>query len=133
VFEGTLGGERRGHRQLRVVNVYDAPLRSEGMRPTREVDWSPVVTPGTVLTGDFNAHGLRWNPVCDAPLHHQFLEELMDRHDVRYVGDIQAMHCQTGQQRHSVIDLVIATAEVAPHTRASRVHDPHHATSSDYA
>jgi hypothetical protein len=78
---------RRGHRQLRVVNVYDAPLRSEGMRPAREVDWSSVVTPGTVLAGDFNAHGLRWNPACDAPLHHQFLEELMDRHDLRYVGD----------------------------------------------
>jgi hypothetical protein len=29
---------RRGHRQLYVVNVYDVPLRSEGMRPAREVD-----------------------------------------------------------------------------------------------
>jgi hypothetical protein len=46
----------RGHRQVWVVNVYDAPRTSDQMRPARTVESSRVITQGTILAGDFNAH-----------------------------------------------------------------------------
>jgi hypothetical protein len=122
----------RGHRQVWVVNVYDAPRASDRVRPARPVEWSHVITQGTILAGDFNAHSRRWNPYYDVPLHHKFLEDLMDVHDLRYVGDGQETHSQSGQLHLSVINLVFATMELAPHVQAVRLDDPAHVTTSDH-
>jgi hypothetical protein len=89
--------------------------------------------PNTMLVGHFNTHGPRWNPQCAAPLHHHFLEDLMDAHDLRYVGDGKDMHWQSGQQCYSVLDLVFATMELALHIHAAWLDDPAHATTSDHA
>jgi endonuclease/exonuclease/phosphatase family metal-dependent hydrolase len=85
----------RGHQQVQVVNVYDALQTSDQVRPARAVEWSRVITQGTILAGDFNAHSRHWNPHCDAPLHHRFMEDLMDVHDLQYVGDGKETHSQS--------------------------------------
>jgi hypothetical protein len=56
----------------------------------------------------------------------------MDEHDLRYIRDGQETHWQTGQQQHSVINMVFATMELEPHTMAHRLDDPAHATLSDH-
>jgi hypothetical protein len=66
------------------------------------------------------------------PSDHLFLEDLMDNHDLRYVGDGKATHWQTGQLHHSILNMVFLTIELEPHVKASRVDDPAHATSSDH-
>jgi hypothetical protein len=86
-----------------------------------------------MLAGDFNAHGPQWNPQCAAPLYHQFLEDLIDTHDLRYVGDGKDTHWQSSQQHYSVFNLVFATMELVPHTHVAQLDDPVHVTTSDHA
>jgi hypothetical protein len=57
----------------------------------------------------------------------------MDEHNLWYVGDGKTTHWQTGQRRHSILDLVFPTMELEPHVTASRLDDPAHATASDHA
>jgi hypothetical protein len=66
------------------------------------------------------------------PLHHRFLEDLMDVHDLQYVGDGQETHSQSGQLHLSIIDLVFATMELVPHVQVVRLDDPAHATTLDH-
>jgi hypothetical protein len=96
------------------------------------LEWSQAITPGTILAGDFNAHSRCWNPNYDALLHHRFLEDLMDTHDLRYVGDGLEAHSQSRQLHLSIINLVFATMELAPHVRVKRLDDPAYVTTSDY-
>jgi endonuclease/exonuclease/phosphatase family metal-dependent hydrolase len=60
------------------------------------------------------------------------MEDLMDAYDLQYVGDGKETHSQSGQLCLSVIDLVFATIELAPHVQAVRLDDPAHATTSDH-
>jgi hypothetical protein len=124
--------QQRGQRQVRVVNVYDALRQSDKTRPARYADWAHIINANTILAGDCNAHSPRWNPQCTTSTDHLFLEGLMDDHDLRYVGDGQETHRQTGQQRHSVLDMVFTTMELEPHTTACKLDDPAHATLSDH-
>jgi hypothetical protein len=124
---------RRSQRQVRLVNVYDVLQQSDMIRLACEVDWSRIITTNTIFAGDFNTHSPRWNPQCSMSSSHLFLEGLIDEHDLLYVGDGKATHWQTGQLRHSVIDMVFSTMELEPHVTASRLDDPAHATSSDHA
>jgi hypothetical protein len=123
---------RRGQRPVRIANIYDFPRQSDGIRPAHNANWKRIINPNTIIAGDFNAHSPRWNPLCTTSKDHLFLEELMDSYDLRYVGDGQETHWQSGQLRHSVIDLVMATMELEEHTTCVRVDDPAHATPSDH-
>jgi hypothetical protein len=56
----------------------------------------------------------------------------MDAHDLQYVGDGKETHSQSGQLCLSIIDLIFATMELAPHMQVVRLDDPVYATTSDY-
>jgi hypothetical protein len=88
--------------------------------------------PNTMLAGNFNAYGLWWNPQYAAPLNHHFLEDLIDVHDLRYVGDGKDIHWQSGQQCYSILNLVFVTMELAPHIYVAQLDDPAHMTTSDH-
>jgi endonuclease/exonuclease/phosphatase family metal-dependent hydrolase len=96
------------------------------------MEWFCIINANTILVGDFNIHSPIWNPQYVTSSDHLFLEGLMDEYDLRYVGDGKETHWQTGQHRHSAIDIVFATMELEPHTTASRLDDPAHTTISDH-
>jgi hypothetical protein len=73
-----------------------------------------------------------WNHHCDTLLHHRFMEDLIDTHNLRYVGDGLETHSQSGQLHLSIINLIFATMELVPHVQAKRLDDPAHVTTSDH-
>jgi endonuclease/exonuclease/phosphatase family metal-dependent hydrolase len=118
--------------QVWVVNIYNALRQSDKTEPARYADWAHIINANTILAGDVNAHRPRWNSKCTIPIDYLILEGLMDDYDLRYVGDGQETHRQTGQQQHSVLDMVFTTMELQPHTMACRLDDPAYATLSDH-
>jgi hypothetical protein len=122
---------RRGERTMRIVNVYDQKNTHSGERPARKLDWWRVIREGsTVLTGNFNAHSIRWDSRCHVQRDDAFWEDVFDENGLEIGTDGEGTPHWTidGHEGESVIDLTLANR---PITKWSIVADDH-ATGSDY-
>ena len=121
----------RGERITRMVNIYDQKNTQSGERTARKLDWRRVIRQGnTVLAGDFNPHGIRWNPRCQVQRDAAFWEDVIDENGLEIGNDCEPTHHWTreGHERESVIDLTRANR---PITKWSILADDH-ATGSDH-
>jgi len=118
--------ERKGHLGVRLVNIYDQVNRNTGKRPAREIDLAQTVRENTVLAGDFNAHGRRWNDYLNNNEERNagWVKTAMDAHDLKYIGDREATYIAPNSEIHSVIDLTLCTEDIAERTRAETLTDP---------
>ena len=104
---------RRGETITRIVNVYNEKDTQSGERerPARKLNWQRVIQQGgTVLTGDFNAHSLQWDPRCQVQRNATFWEDVIDENGLEIGNDGRATHHWTreGHEGESVIDLTLA-------------------------
>jgi len=56
--------KRRGEIMIPIANIYNQRARETGERPARRLNWQKIIRQGgggTVVMGDFNAHGQRWH------------------------------------------------------------------------
>jgi endonuclease/exonuclease/phosphatase family metal-dependent hydrolase len=103
-----------GCERLRIINVYDqiARRRPNYQRPARQLNWSNVIAPRTLLAGDFNAHSPVWNPRCRESTDASFLEQMIEKHDLVVWNDDRATFHREGCDNHSIIDLTITTPDL---------------------
>jgi endonuclease/exonuclease/phosphatase family metal-dependent hydrolase len=123
---------RKNQPDLRIVNIYDQVQQTTRRRPAREEDWGRILTDGTVLAGDFNAHSARWNDICHTERDATWIKHLMDSHDLRYSGDRVQTCSSPNSNLYSVIDLVFSTNDIAQRVRADTLVSDEHTTGSDH-
>jgi hypothetical protein len=118
---------------IRIINVYDQvrpPSENRRGRPARNTDIMAWVEERTILEGNFNTHGHRWNDRLNKERNAGWVNMLMDSCDLVYVGD-RVETCHTpNSEAYSVIDLPSCSGELATKTRARNLTagEPRHAS-----
>ena len=125
---------RRGckNRVVRIVNAYfQGTGRDCRIRQAQLARWDDLLLEDCIIAGDFNAHSPMWNPACSQRRDARFLEELINTHNLQVLNDERAT--RPASTCHSIIDLTLATPEVANFCQDWKILDEdQEATGSDH-
>ena len=118
--------------KFRFLNVYDQLKFGTNHRPTRDLDWSKLITEHTILLGDFNAHSKIWNSRCQQQRNATFWEAVVEDNGLAYVGDGQQTCFTPNTDLYSVIDLVFTNEDKQHQVKARVINNDDDSTESDH-
>jgi hypothetical protein len=79
------------------------------------VSWDRIITGRgvhTIICGDFNAHGPLWNPHCMDRRNVDFLESIIDRHELTVLNNKTTICSTPGFNLHCIVDLTLVTEDL---------------------